>query len=123
MAGNMKKFQAIVREFTRFYVVSTIVEYFFPFVDFFCRLAVLLQQMANRSYLKSQKLKATEADRQKIALLEAEHSLEKDKAALEQRVRMLKQVIQKNRGNFLIHVLRFSFWSYGCLRPSCCRRH
>ena len=28
-AGNMKKFQAIVREFTRFSVVSTVVEYFF----------------------------------------------------------------------------------------------
>ena len=53
--------------------------------------------MANRSYLKSQKLKATEADRQKIALLEAENdALKKDKAALAQRVRMLKEVIQKN---------------------------
>jgi hypothetical protein len=62
----------------------------------------LLQQMANRSYLKSQKLKATEADRQKIALLEAENAaLKKDKAALEQRVRM------KNRSNLLICVLRF----------------
>ena len=40
--------------------------------------------MANRSYLKSQKLKATEADRQKIALLEAENAaLKKDKDALE----------------------------------------
>ena len=29
MAGNMKKFQAVVREFTRFSVVSTVVEYFF----------------------------------------------------------------------------------------------
>ena len=28
-AGNMKKFQAVVREFTRFSVVSTVVEYFF----------------------------------------------------------------------------------------------
>jgi len=70
-AGNMKKFQAVVREFTRFSVVSTIVENFFPFVEFFCRLSVLLQQMANQSYLKSQKLKETEVDRQKIALLEA----------------------------------------------------
>ena len=105
-------------------MVSTIVEYFFPVVEFFCKLTVLLQQMANRSYLKSQKLKVTEADRQKIALLEAENAaLKKDKAALEQRVRMLKEVIQKNRGNFLIRVLRFSFWSYGCLHPSCCRRH
>jgi len=59
--------------------------------------------MANRSYLKSQRLKATEADRQKIALLEAENSaLKKDKAALEQRVVMLKEVIQKNRGDLLI---------------------
>ena len=40
--------------------------------------------MANRSYLKSQKLKATEADRQKITPLEAENAaLKKDKAALE----------------------------------------
>ncbi|XP_039778296.1 wiskott-Aldrich syndrome protein homolog 1-like [Panicum virgatum] len=76
-AENMKKLQAVVREFTKFSV-----------------------QMANRSYLKSQKLKATEVDRQKIALLEAENAaLKKDKAALEQRVRMLKEVIQKNRGD------------------------
>ena len=45
---------------------------------------MLLQQMANRSYLKSQKLKVTEADHQKISLLEAENvALKKDKAALE----------------------------------------
>ena len=67
--------------------------------------------MANRSYLKSQKLKATETDRQKISLPEAENAaLKKDKAALEQRVRMLKEVIQKNRGNLLICVLRLSFF-------------
>ena len=87
---------------------------------------MLLQQLANRSYLKSQKLKVTEADRQKITLLEAENAaLKKDKAALEQRVKMLKEVIQKNRGDFLIFVLRFCFWSHRCLRPSCCtrRRH
>jgi hypothetical protein len=36
-------------------------------------------------------------------LLEAENAaLKKDKAALEQKVKMLKEVIQKNRGNFLI---------------------
>ena len=82
----------------------------FSFGGFIHILTALLQQMANRSYLKSQKLKATEADRQKIALLEAEiAALKKDKAALEQRVRMLKDVIQNNRGNFLIRVLRFSF--------------
>ena len=53
--------------------------------------------MANRSYLKSQKLKATETDRQKISLPETENAaLKKDKAALEQRVRMLKEVIWKN---------------------------
>ena len=53
--------------------------------------------MINRSYLKSQKLKVTEVDRQKISLLEAENvALKKDKAALEQRVRMLNEVIQKN---------------------------
>ena len=58
--------------------------------------------MANWSYLKSQKLKAAETDRQKIALLEAENAaLRKDKAALEQRVRMLNEVIQKNRGDLL----------------------
>ena len=58
--------------------------------------------MANQSYFKSQKLKATEADRQKIALLEAENAaLKKDKVALEQRVRMLKEVIQKNRHDLL----------------------
>ena len=93
---------------------------------FLCRLIVLLQQMANWSYLKSQKLKVTEADHQKITPLEAENAtLKKDKAALEQRVRMLKEVIQKNRGHFLIRVIRFFFWSYRCLRPSCCthRRH
>jgi hypothetical protein len=33
-AGNMKKFQAVVREFTRFSVVSTVVEYFFLVCDF-----------------------------------------------------------------------------------------
>ena len=58
---------------------------------------MLLQQMANRSYLKSQKLKVTEADCQKIALLEAKNAAwKKDKAVLEQRVRMLKELIQKN---------------------------
>ena len=55
---------------------------------------MLLQEMANRSYLKSQKQKATEAGRQKVALLEAEKAaLKKDKAARKQRVRMLKDVI------------------------------
>ena len=83
-AENMKKFQPALWEFSKFSVVSTVVEYFFPFVGFICILTVLLQQMANRSYLKSQKLKTTEADRQKIALLEAENAvLKKDKAALE----------------------------------------
>ena len=58
--------------------------------------------MANRSYLKSQKLKEIAADRQRISLLETENAaLKKDKAALEQKVKMLKEVIQKNRGNFL----------------------
>ena len=41
-------------------------------------------------------------DRQKISLLEAENAaLKKDKAVLDQKVKMLKEVIQKNRGNFL----------------------
>ena len=82
--------------------------------------------MANQSNLKSQKLKATEADHQKITLLEAKNAaLKRDKAVLEQRVKMLKEVIQKNRGDFLICVLRFCFWSHGSLHPSCCirRRH
>ena len=66
---------------------------------------MLLQQLANRSYLKSQKLKATEADRQKIVLLEVENAaLKKDKAALKQKVKMLKEVIQKNRGNFMCYL-------------------
>ena len=71
-------------------------------MGFICRLTVLLQQMANRSYLKSQKLKATEADHQKIILLEAKNaSLKKDNAALEQKIKILKEGIQKNRGSFL----------------------
>ena len=66
---------------------------------------MLLQQLANHSYLKSQKLKATEADRQKIVLLEVENAaLKKDKAALKQKVKMLKEVIQKNRGNFMCYL-------------------
>ena len=74
--------------------------------------------MANNSYLKSQKLKATEVDRQKIALLEAKNApLKKDKAMLEQRVRMLKEVIQKNRGNLLICVLRLFFLVILVLTP------
>ena len=93
----MKKFQAVVREFTKFSVESTIVEYFFPFVGFICGLTMLLQQMTNQSYLKSQKLKAIEADLQKIILLEAENAaLKKDNATLEQKIKMLKEVIQKN---------------------------
>ena len=59
--------------------------------------------MSNQLYLKSQKLKATKPDRRKIILLEAENAaLKKDKAVLEQRVVMLKEVIQKNRGDLLI---------------------
>ena len=54
-------------------------------------------QLANRSYLKSQKLKEAAADLQKIDLLEKENAaLKKDKAALEQKVKILKEVIQKN---------------------------
>ena len=51
-AENMKKFQSVVREFTKFSVVSTICRVLFLFVGFIYRLTVLLQQMANRSYLK-----------------------------------------------------------------------
>ena len=61
-----------------------------------------MQQLANRSNLKSQKLKETVADRQRISLLEMKNAaLKKDKVALEQKFKMLKEVIQKNRGNFL----------------------
>ena len=61
-----------------------------------------MQQMANHSYLMSQKLKETAADRQRIKLLEEENDiLKKDKASLEQKVELLKEVIQNNRGNFL----------------------
>ena len=82
-------------------------------MKFLCRLIVLLQLMANWSYLKSQKLKVTESDRQKVTLLQAENAaLKKDKAALEQRIRMLKEVIQKNRGDLLICVLRL--FLFGC---------
>ena len=72
--------------------------------------------MANRSYLKSHRLKETAADRQKIILLEKENAiLEKDKAALEQKVKMLKEVIHKNRGNFLsCLVVDFSAGSPSC---------
>ena len=83
-------------------MVSITVEYFFlmlMFLETDCR---LLQQLPNRSYLKSQKLKETIADRRRIGLLEMENAaLKKDKAALEQKVKILKEVIQKNRGNFL----------------------
>ena len=74
--------------------MSNIVEYFFLLWIYIETDCGLLQQLANRSYLKSQKLKATEADRQKIILLEAKNAaLKKDKAALEQKVNMLKEVI------------------------------
>ena len=103
--GNMKKFQANVREFTKFSVLSTIVEYFFLLWMFLETDCVLLQQLVNRSYLKSQKLKETAADRRRIGLLEMENAaLKKDKAALEQKVKILKEVIQKNRGNFLYYL-------------------
>ena len=78
-------------------MVSTIIEYFFLILMFLETDCGLLQQLANRSYLKSQKLKETAADRQRISLLEKENAaLKKDKAALEQKVKMLKEVIQKN---------------------------
>ena len=51
--GNMKKFQANVREFTKFSVLSTVVEYFFLLWMFLKTDCVLLQQLANHSYLKS----------------------------------------------------------------------
>jgi len=72
--------------------------------------------MANRSYLKSQKLKETTMDRQRIGLLEKENAnLKKEKAALEHKVKMLKEVIHKNRGNFLsCLVVDFSAGSPSC---------
>ena len=52
------------------------------------------KELVNRSYLKSQKLKETDADRQRIKLLEEENDiLKKDKASLEQNVELLKEVI------------------------------
>ena len=52
------------------------------------------KELVNRSYLKSQKLKETAADRQRIKLLEEENDiLKKDKASLEQKVELLKEVI------------------------------
>ena len=63
---------------------------------------LVVQQMANRSYLKSQKLRETSMDCQKIKLLEKENDvLKKEKVSLEHKVKLLKEVIQKNRGNFL----------------------
>ena len=74
--------------------MSTIVEYFFLLWIYIETDCGLLQQLANRSYLKSQKLKETAADRQRISLLEMKNAaLKKDKAALEQKVKMLKEVI------------------------------
>ena len=59
----------------------------------------VLQQMANQCYLKSQKPKEVS---KKFALLEKKNVvLKEDKALPEQKVKMLKEVIQKNRGNFL----------------------
>jgi len=75
---------------TKFSVVSTTAEYFLLLWIFLETDCGLLQQLANRSYLKSQKLKETAADRQRIDLLEKENaSLKKDKAALERKVKML----------------------------------
>jgi len=102
--GNMKKFQANVRELTKFFVVSTTVEYFLLLWIFLETDCELLQQLANHSYLKSQKLKEIATDRQRIGLLEKENAaLKKDKAALERKVKMLKEVIQKNRDGTEIH--------------------
>jgi len=55
---------------------------------------LVVQQMANRSYLKSQKLRETSTDRQKIKLLEKENDvLKKEKVSLEHKVKLLKEVI------------------------------
>ena len=59
--------------------------------------------MANRSYVKSQKLKEAFEGRKKLLLLERENeTLKKEKTSLEQKVQLLKEVIQKNRGNSLL---------------------
>ena len=71
--------------------------------------------MANCSYLKSQKLKETAADHQKITLLEKENAvLKKEKAALEQKVKLLKEVIHKNRGNLFFVLYLSLVWSPRC---------
>ena len=61
-----------------------------------------MQQLSNWSYLKSQKLKETAVDCQRIKLLEKENDiLKKNKVSLEQKVELLKEVIQKNRSNLV----------------------
>ena len=71
--------------------------------------------MANCSYLKSQKLKEMAADHQKITLLEKENVvLKKEKAALEQKVELLKEVIHKNRGNLLFVLYLSLVWLPRC---------
>jgi len=50
--------------------------------------------MANRSYVKSQKLKEASEGRQKLTLLEKENeSLKKQKTTLKQKIQLLKEVI------------------------------
>ena len=93
--GDLKKFQANIREFSKFSTVSNksnaILFYIWKIIGWLWLLMLLL---ANRSYLKSQKLKETAADRQRIKLLEEENDiLKKDKASLEQKVELLKEVI------------------------------
>ena len=74
--------------------------------------------MANRSYLKSQKLKEMAADRQKLLLLKKENgSLGKEKASLEQKVQLLKEVIQRNRGNSLSELNPLSCFQTSLINP------
>ena len=117
MLENIKKFQANVRKFTRFSVVSTGFEYLSLLLSAyrFGAYCELLQQMANCSYLKSQKLKEMAAGHQKITLLEKENVvLKKEKAALEQKVELLKEVIHKNRGNLLFVLYLSLVWLPRC---------
>ena len=76
--------------------------------------------MANRSYLKSQRLKELSRYHQKLILVERENeSLKKDKASLEQKVNLLKDVIERNRGELLMLLCCLVFWLFHLLTSLC----
>jgi len=55
--------------------------------------------------LKSLRLKEAAEDQKKLPLLEKQiQSLKKEKASLECKVELLKDVIQRNRGNYLFQL-------------------